>query len=189
MKLFISLLLTIHCFLLHAQWNYDSLTNTPVSTGLNKYSSHPAILSDGSGGYYVVWQQANGGTSINDLYAQHFNANGTPLWAANGIVICNLPSNQLWPSMVSDGSGGIIIIWQDNRTPNHHIYAQRVNAAGNILWAANGVRLTDSFGEELGPVAVSDGAGGVIVGFWRIEIAGGESNIIAQRINSSGTIL
>jgi hypothetical protein len=174
-------------FTLFAQWNYDSLTNNPVSTGPTRNSSNPAIISDGNGGYYITWMQGVANLYPSDIYAQHINANGTPLWGANGIVICNNPADQFWPVLVSDGSGGVIIAWQDNRTNlDFYIYAQRITSTGTLLWANNGVRITNSFDEELGPDIISDGSGGAIISFWRSQNGGLITDVYAQRINSSG---
>ena len=114
-----------------------------------------------------------------------------PLWPANGIVICNHPADQFWPVLVSDGSGGVIITWQDNRAAfaDFYIYAQRVTAAGTILWAANGVRVTNSTIEEFTPKIISDGAGGAIISFYRSQNGGLVTDVYAQRINSSGTAI
>src|SRR5262245_4583427 len=60
----------------------------------------------------------------------------------NGNVpLCTAGNGQNFPSVISDGAGGAIVAWQDMRggvgSPGD-IYAQRVNAAGVALWAAQG---------------------------------------------------
>jgi hypothetical protein len=35
---------------------------------------------------------------------------------------------------IPDGAGGVIAAWIDNRTGNFRVYAQRVDADGNLPW-------------------------------------------------------
>jgi len=98
-----------------------------------------AVIDDGNGGAIVAWTDRRGGAE--DIYAQQVDINGTPQWAANGVAICTAIGAQQNPRMVSDGTGGAILAWQDDRnaSPNFDIYAQRVSGAGVVQWAANGV--------------------------------------------------
>ncbi|MFB3896657.1 MAG: hypothetical protein ACE14V_10185, partial [bacterium] len=41
-------------------------------------------------------------------------------------------NNQYYPILVSDGSGGAIIAWQDYRNGNYDIYAQSVTTDGFV---------------------------------------------------------
>src|SRR5262249_34089539 len=60
----------------------------------------------------------------------------------NGNVgLCTAANDQLYPTIVSDGAGGAIVTWYDNRNGASDIYAQRVSAAGAPQWTANGVAL------------------------------------------------
>ena len=60
-------------------------------------------------------------------------------WTADGVALCTAANDQINPQIVSDGSGGAIITWQDYRGGNYDIYAQRVNASGAVQWTADGV--------------------------------------------------
>ena len=54
-------------------------------------------------------------------------------WTANGVAICTASGYQGPPAIVSDGSGGEIITWEDLRIEsNKNIYAQRVYSNGNL---------------------------------------------------------
>ena len=39
------------------------------------------------------------------------------------------------PAIVNDGSGGVIIAWQDIRSDEGDIYAQWVDSSGTVQWA------------------------------------------------------
>ena len=96
---------------------------------------------DGAGGAIVVWYDYRSGGS-NNIYAQHVLASGAvdPAWPADGRALCTAANNQHYPQIVSDGTGGAIVTWQDYRSgTNYDVYAQRANSSGLAQWAANGV--------------------------------------------------
>jgi hypothetical protein len=128
----------------------------------NAFASHfPQIASDGNGGAMITWQDTRSGNF--DIYAQSVNAAGVVQWAANGIVICSDTGLQEYPQAVSDGNGGVIITWQDNRSGNYDIYAQRINSAGAVQWAVNGILCGTAQGVSSDPEhlhLISDGNSG-----------------------------
>ncbi|MEW6686110.1 MAG: hypothetical protein AB1393_07895 [Candidatus Edwardsbacteria bacterium] len=87
-------------------------------------------------------------------------AAGKVYWQTDGVPICTFGADQMNPVIVPDMKGGGIIIWQDWRSGNLDIYAQRVDSAGNRLWTNNGVPLAASATNENEPKAVSDMRGG-----------------------------
>src|SRR5512136_1777200 len=48
--------------------------------------------------------------------------------------ICTASGDQLSPQIVSDGSGGAIITWEDLRSDNCDTYVQRVDSSGMVKW-------------------------------------------------------
>lgn len=52
----------------------------------------PAMAPDDSGGVYIAWEDNRSGNY--DIYTQHFDRNGNPLWGVNGLVVCNDASDQ-----------------------------------------------------------------------------------------------
>ncbi len=154
-----------------------------TSSGDQQY---PTIVADGAGGAIVSWHDDRSGTS-EDIYAQRIDAAGTPQWTANGVALCTAAGNQTLPTIVPD-SGGAIVAWQDFRSGNNDIYAMRINAAGSPRWPANGVALCTDTGLQLGPIIVSDSAGGAIV-TWRDYRPPSPDHIYAQRISGGGVPL
>ena len=95
-------------------WTNDGV---PVCTAAN-VQDHAALVSDGLGGAFIVWQDARaGGSDYWDIYVQRLNANGMPQWSGNGLPVCTAGGDQQWPGIVTDGNGGAIIAWQDSRNP------------------------------------------------------------------------
>jgi hypothetical protein len=145
----------------------------------------PQLVSDGNGGAIVTWSDHRNGANY-DIYVQRVDSSGTPLWTANGVALCTAANFQSHHRIVSDGSGGAIVTWDDARTGNSKIYAQRVNAGGVPQWTPNGVLLTNSLPGQARPIIVSNGAAGAIVA-WE-DVRNGDYDIVAQRILASGAL-
>jgi len=155
-----------------------------LCTALNP-QFNPTIASDGAGGAIVTWEDyRNGG--IADIYAQHIPASGVadPTWPANGRALCTALNVQLLPTIVSDGAGGAIVTWYDNRsaTTNYDIYAHHVLASGVVdpIWPTEGLALSTATSAQYYPTIVSDGAGGAIV-TWA-DLRSDNFDIYAQRV-------
>jgi hypothetical protein len=92
---------------------------------------NPQIVSDGAGGAIIVWNGMNVAPSPQCILAQRVNANGKTLWPLNGFeVFLNYQSSSFEPKVLSDGKGGAIIRWRDERNVNitgPDIYAQRIS--------------------------------------------------------------
>lgn len=151
--------------------------------------TNPSIASDGAGGAILAWLEYRSLTSI-DIYSQRVNAAGIPQWTGNGVAICVAAGNQSFPApvpIVADGSGGAIMAWHDPRTgaSSHHIYAQRVNASGVVLWPVDGLAVCTAANEQGFPSLVTDGSGGAFL-TWH-DGRGGAADIYAQHVSGTGT--
>ena len=144
---------------------------------------YPAIMPDDAGGAIVTWFDYRNGTN-SDIYAQRISAAGAPQWTANGVALCTAASEQFYPTIVSDGSGGAIVTWHDYRTFTWDVYAQRISAAGVPQWTANGVALCTAVSDQVNPTIIPDGGGGAIV-VWQ-DVRGGTWDVYAQRVDSFG---
>jgi Secretion system C-terminal sorting domain len=167
-------------FVARAQWPLDGVV---LCTAANSQYT-PTIVPDGAGGAIVTWHDYRSGTNA-DIYAQRVNASGVPQWTADGVALCTAASDQHDPTVVSDGAGGAVITWLDDRNGlDVDIYTQRVNASGVPQWTADGVALCTAANSQYTPTIVSDGAGGAIV-TWS-DYRSGTSDIYAQQVNASG---
>jgi hypothetical protein len=153
----------------------------PICTAIGK-QAHGTIVSDGAGGAFIAWDDKRAGNY--EVYAQRINSAGETQWTADGVAVCAAPNDQDYPSVVRDGSGGIVIAWSDARTGVTDIYAQRLNPTGVPQWAANGVAICAAAGIQSSPTVASDGAGGAIIA-WQ-DARSGFGDVYAQRVNASG---
>jgi hypothetical protein len=143
-------------------------------------------VEDGNGGIIITWDDYRNGDA--DIYAQRLDSNGLAQWANNGIAVCSKSLTQKGTKLISDGSGGAIIVWQDSVPGTTDIYAQRINSSGNILWASSGVPICAAPLKQIRPRIQSDNAGGAFI-VWQDRRSGLDYDVYAQRINSSGTVL
>jgi len=103
-------------------------------------------------------------------------------WVEDGVPICTATGYQWWPQLVSDGIGGAIITWVDERSGSADIYAQKVDVSGTVKWTPDGVEICTATGGQWATKIVSDGAAGAII-TWE-----GEYRIYAQRVDRSGRV-
>jgi hypothetical protein len=99
------------------QWTVNGV-HCAGSSGLT------AVTSDGSRGAIVTW----GISGSYDIRAQRVDSSGVPQWSDDGVVLRQIAGSKgLYPTITSDGAGGAIVTWKDNRSNGYYdIYAQRV---------------------------------------------------------------
>ncbi|MCX6151458.1 MAG: T9SS type A sorting domain-containing protein [Ignavibacteriales bacterium] len=149
----------------------------------------PKIASDGSGGVFVTWFQ---GESNNDIYAQRINGSGTfpSGWSTGGNVVCNALVHQNNPEIISDGIGGAIISWLDQRGSDQDIYAQRMDAGGSVHsgWTSNGKLICGAIRSQSDQVLISNGSEGAII-CWNDYRNIATYDIYATNLKSDGSLL
>jgi len=147
------------------------------------------LAPDGAGGVFISIDDYE---VDNDVYAQRFDAAGNRPWGPNGVPVCTAVGVQLLSQLVSDGSGGMYMVWEDARLGfgNKDVFGQRLDAAGNRLWATNGIPICTAIEDQIEPCLVRSGAGGMIVA-WTDERHIGAiaaEDIYAQHVDANGTL-
>jgi hypothetical protein len=161
-------------------WGQDG-----VSLNLSGYDSQRDIASDNSGGVIVVQQISGEGI----ICAQRVDSGGNILWQTGGVQACVGPAEGA--QVVSDGAGGAIIAYmrdipcEDGRIGycDSDIYAQRIDAEGNVLWGPDGVPICVGPSAPNSPRIVTDGAGGAIIFFFFLD---DYAAFRARRIDADG---
>jgi len=163
-----------------------------VSLNLTEYTAL-AVASDNLGGVIVIGYAYQSAGPI--VYAQRVDSEGNALWQTGGVQACTGPAEGA--QVVSDGTGGAIIayMWDipcdDGRIGycDSDIYAQRVDAEGNVLWGPDGVPICAGPSFPNSPRIVTDGAGGAIIFFTFVgdlASAPGYFAFRARRIDADG---
>ncbi len=175
---------------IYAQHMDDSGTATWAPTGVlvcaaSNGQLEPVSVSDNAGGAIVAWRDNRGN---GDIYAQHLDNLGNTTWTTDGVVVCNAANVQDMQQIATDGAGGAIVTWRDNRAGNEDIYAQRMSSAGAALWATYGVAICTAPSNQLFPAITSDGGGGAILAWsdGRSYMLG-NYDIYAQHIDDVGS--
>lgn len=163
----------------------------------------PSIASDGSGGAIVAWHQYPSGKVVGgspewfmqDIFAQRIDPGGNILWQRSGVPLGIVQAAEAasphTPLVVSDSSGGAVVIWEDLRNGLASIYAQEVAADGTLAWQPGGVEAlyVRSNASLAFRQIVGDGRGGAIVSCRFNEAGTGKKGILVQKLDSSGKIL
>jgi hypothetical protein len=159
-----------------ALWDWEGVT---VCDTLGD-QIQPKIITDGSGGAFVVWADTRRGNL--DIFAQRFDPYGARLWGEDGQQVCSQNNSQSCPSIALDTANGAYFAWYDQRSPGG-TYAQRVDANGHEMWSHNGIFVHGLFGC---PRMVSDGLGGVFILHRR---TGAYNDLYVTRVNRDGVVL
>jgi len=113
-------------------------------------------------------------------------------WPSNvndAVAVCTASGTQDAQVVVSDGAGGVIIAWEDQRSGIFDIYALRLLANGDIApgWSANGTVICSQAAVQTNPTICSDGAGGAIIA-WE-DARSNTGDVYAQRISYAGAVM
>lgn len=154
-----------------------------------------SMLPDGNGGVFLIWEDPTGTptvTSDRDVFGQRLNNVGQKQWATTstiGLPLISVVGAQQTPAICSDGSGGFVAIFADQRSGTNgggDIYAQRFNSSGLKVWA-NDVQVVSAGGFQSNPTIVKSGADFVCV--WSDpRVATSDRGIYAQKLNSAGVL-
>lgn len=166
---------------LRAQWQ----ENGNLICGETGHQDKPAILADGEGGAFLAWTDYRSGANDGRVYIQRVDAHGNRLWNEGGVLVSNGPATERYPSLVSDGAGGVIVVYEDYRSNYADLYAQRIDGSGTLLWDAGGRVVSAAALHQDEHVSASDGQGGVIVAW--LDIRDGYFDLVyVQHLDGDG---
>jgi hypothetical protein len=163
-----------------------------IATSSGNISNHHVLYSSSDGSTILVWQGDSSGTS--DIYAKKLDSNGAVYsgWDEAGVLVCGAEGDQREPQIVSDGNGGVIVSWQDERdtgTNDIDIYAEHLDADGVAQWnPGSGIPVSATTGNQYLPKMVTDGNNGAYI-VWedgRHDSEGTDSDIYFQHVGSDG---
>ncbi|MDZ7275652.1 MAG: putative Ig domain-containing protein [candidate division KSB1 bacterium] len=156
--------------------------NSAVAAGRNSAEqSAIQMLANLDGSVLLVWQ--DGRNDLTDIYGQRVAASGTLLWGNDGLAIARVTKSQTQPRLASDGAGGLICAWLDDRS-GANLAVQRITADGKAAWAVNGVLIKAGDGKTTQPAIAATATGGVLVS-WTDSRKGNE-DIFAQPVSAAG---
>ncbi|MHA1271102.1 MAG: hypothetical protein ACTSPY_15015 [Candidatus Helarchaeota archaeon] len=167
------------------KWNIDK--SESIIAASDKNLLMPKICDGGNGTSIVIWG-AERPFVKDDIFAQKIDSNGNCLWNSSGVLIASTNVQDTF-EVCSDDAGGAIITWNGGPTGNVDIYAQRIDANGNLLWGSNGTIICNATDTQKHVTICSDGHGGAVIAWSDCRNGVLDANIYAQRVNSTGSIL
>jgi hypothetical protein len=163
-------------------WPVNGLPVCTVAGG----QTYPSVALDGVGGLFVAWEDFR--TALNSgIYAQRLTAGGAIAsgWPANGVLVAALTGNDNSQRIVADGSGGAYFVWVNSYAAGDlDIIANHLTGTGAVApgWAAAGLGVDRDANFQVVPVAVSDGAGGMLVAYQSDAVASGTYRAVLSRV-------
>jgi hypothetical protein len=165
-------------------WAADVCVNSDSGT---TDQTSPIVATGGGGNAVVVWEDQR--NDNGDIYAQELDGSGSKLWAVDVRVNSDSGMAQQYsPAMAVDDDGSAVVMWQDHRSGEYDIYAQRLDASGNWLWTVDVRVNSDSGATSQCSSAVAVGGSGNSVIVWEDRRSGNE-DIYIQRLDGSGNKL
>jgi flagellar hook capping protein FlgD len=173
----------LHSGVVDPSWPVNGLAASTAPQG----QFEPKIVSDGSHGAVITWYDNQNGS--NRVFVLRVLASGVvdPAWPVNGRAVSVGTEGQDFPRLVSDGSGGAIVAWQERVGGVFGVlaaWAQHIKATGVVdpAWPVGGRVLGGPQRDQGNAVIGPDGAGGAIVA-WQEGSA-----IKAGHVLASGTL-
>jgi hypothetical protein len=153
-----------------------------VNTYTTDAQAFPAIASDPSANFVVLWQSRQDGSDYG-IFGQRYASSGAPL-GPEFRVNTYTTNLQTHPSVAADSAGNFVVVWQGGSPFAYNVFGQRYASSGTPLGPEFRVN-TSAFGSQDKPSIGSDSSGNFVV-VW--EENGGQ-RITGQRYASSGAPL
>ncbi len=161
----------------------QTICEEPVRNLASAINIYTRVVTDGSGGAIVVWEDLRKGMA---LYAQKVNAEGQPVWQKSGVPVCtDLPEVSPRFEAVDSGAGGVVVAWIDG---DRKLYAQMLDASGQRLWGYQGILIAKGVCNQ--PVKLcGDKQGGFIVGWSTGWDTYQPNDSFVQKIDAGGNLM
>ncbi len=184
MKLFWIVLLVAMTTLMFAEITEWDTNGIPIRQGESiEWFRSAASLEDGSVVY--VWSDTKRGD--RDLWAQRVDADGNNVWGDDPVLVDGKSDRQEDPVIIATSDGGMIIAWVEfNLQPLYgDIFAQKLNADGELLWQEGGVPLCTADDVQISLNIVKDLNGGAYI-IWIDSRNAGANDIYGSHVNADG---
>ena len=152
-------------------------------------STHPGsiLIPDGAGGVFITWTDAGPHVRLQRVNPDLTLPAG---WPAGGLLIgADLAARQIWPSLASDGAGGLYVAWvEQDPVLDTQVRLLRVRSDGSpeTGWPASGVVLSRPNQYVEYPVVTARGNRGAAVAWIGSGPSGREVRL--QMVDSRGRI-
>jgi hypothetical protein len=152
-----------------------------VNTHTASNQRHARVAMDQAGNFVIIWASSGQDGSGYGIYAQRYNASGTPL-GAEFQVNTYTTGAQTFSTIAMDDDGDFVIAWDsvDQDGSGTGIYAQRYSAAGVTLGGEFRVN-THTTGDQFIPAAAMNADGDFVIVWSGTGATGSPRDVFAQR--------
>ncbi|MBP7194269.1 MAG: T9SS type A sorting domain-containing protein [Candidatus Cloacimonetes bacterium] len=153
----------------------------PIRQGVNIEWFRTGIETHDGGAIYV-WSDTKLGE--RDLWAQKVDAQGNMVWG-EPLLVDGKPDRQEDPVVTRTSDNYYVIAWIDfSDDLDGSVYAQKVNADGQLMWQTGGVPVCVVPGVQLSLNMEPDNAGGVYI-VW-MDSRNPSKDLFGQRLSATG---
>lgn len=165
----------------YAQWSDDPAQNLVVADRPGG-QVQPKIVATGDGGFYVSWFDVGSGY---DVYLQRLAADGTELWAHNGVLAADRAYSSTEDyGLDIDATGNALLAYRFEVGGVTQAAANRVTPDGTPSWGANGVIVSDDSSDVHAPSVAATSDGGTVVAW-----SASDGSIGLQKLDVDGNPL
>ncbi len=153
-----------------------------IAISVTPQGQSDVAIAFGDTTYLVVWADSRNG--VANIYGARVTPGGAVL-EPSGIAICADPGGQSRPAVTFNGSNWLVV-WEDIRGGNPHIYGTRVATDGTVLDSL-GIAVSSLTGDQVYPAAASNGTTSLVV--WDDKQSSSSHDVYGARVASNGTVL
>jgi hypothetical protein len=153
------------------------------------YQVIPAVASDPSGNFVVVWQSHAQDGAAYGVFGQRYASSGAPL-GPEFRVNTQTANDQTYPAVAADMAGNFVVVWSSNVQDgsSQGVFGQRFAGSGAPLGPEFRVNTYTSF-YQTRPSVAADTAGNFVVTWTSVLQDGSSAGVFGQRYASSGAAL
>lgn len=146
----------------------------------------PAVATDGSGNFVVVWISYGQDGDGFGVFGQRFSSSGSPLgleFQVNSFTT----APQFVPSVAANAVGDFVVVWPSQAQDGNGwgAFGQRFDAAGVPQGSEFQVN-SYTTGDQLYPKVATDAAGGFVVVWQSVPQDGDNWGVFGQRFDAAG---
>ena len=164
----------------------------PVNTVSSYSKRNPQIVVTPEEEAIIVWEDERSYETGKDLYAQKLHSTGAVLWEPDGVAVVSEQEYQDDPMLVSDDTGGVWIVWEDDRDEGYpvvDIYVQNLNSSGNSVLEENGKQICSTGKTQIEPTINKTSDGKIFISWASGSNEYMKDSISYQILNEEGTEL
>jgi hypothetical protein len=149
----------------------------------------PAVAMAADGRFFIAWEDDQDRDGDAQILMRGFAADGSEIFADTSVHDDN-SGERIQPSLAVDGSGNVVVAWQDDSDGNgsYQIHARGFTASGAARYSRVVVNSVAA-GQQRNPSVGAESTGGFVVTWEDDQEADGDYQILARSFSAGGSAL